>query len=58
MRFLRRAFATTAHVRIDIGNGSMVTSSIINETVDELGLTVGVNACAAIKASDVMIAVG
>ena len=33
--------ATTAHVRIDIGNGSIVTSSITNEAVDELGLTVG-----------------
>jgi len=32
--------ATTAHVRIDIGNGSIVTSSITNEAVDELGLTV------------------
>jgi len=28
---------TTAHVRIDIG-GAMVTASITNEAVDELGL--------------------
>ena len=33
--------ATTAHVRIDIGNGVAVTSSITNEAVDALGLTVG-----------------
>ncbi len=49
--------ATTAHVRIDIGNGSIVTSSITNEAVDELGLAVGASAYAVIKASDVMVAV-
>jgi len=47
---------TTAHVRIDIGNGVVVTSSITNEAVDELGLKVGDNAIAVIKASDVMVA--
>lgn len=49
--------ATTAHVRIDIGNGVIVTSSITNEAVDELGLAVGGNAYAVVKASDVMVAV-
>lgn len=49
--------ATTAHVRIDIGNGAIVTSSITNEAVDELGLTVGGEAYAVIKASDVMVAI-
>ena len=48
--------ATTAHVRIDIG-GSVVTSSITNEAVDELGLAVGGQAYAVVKASDVMVAV-
>ena len=47
---------TTAHVRIDIGNGVIITSSITNEAVDELGLAVGDQALAVIKASDVMIA--
>ena len=47
---------TTAHVRIDIGNGVVVTSSITNEAVDELGLQVGDDAIAVIKASDVMVA--
>jgi molybdopterin-binding protein len=47
---------TTAHVRIDIGNGVIVTSSITNEAVDELGLKVGADAIAVIKASDVMVA--
>jgi molybdopterin-binding protein len=46
----------TAHVRIDIGGGVIVTSSITNEAVDELGLKVGDEAIAVIKASDVMVA--
>ncbi|EXL06363.1 TOBE domain-containing protein [Brucella anthropi] len=49
--------ATTSHVRIDIGNGVIVTSSITNEAVDELGLKAGAAAYAVVKASDVMIAV-
>lgn len=48
--------ATTAHVRIDVG-GSIVTASITNDAVDELGLAVGVEAYAVVKASDVMVAV-
>lgn len=48
--------ATTAHVRIDVG-GSIVTASITNEAVDELGLTVGQAAYAIVKASDVMVGV-
>lgn len=51
-----RRGATTAHVRIDIGNGVIVTSSITNEAVDDLGLAVGDEAIAVIKASDVMVA--
>ena len=47
---------TTAHVRIDIGNGVTVTASITNEAVDELGLKAGDKAIAVIKASDVMVA--
>ena len=48
---------TTAHVRIDIGGGVIVTSSITNEAVDELKLAKGQTAYAVIKASDVMVAV-
>lgn len=47
---------TTAHIRIDIGNGVVITSSITNEAVDELGLKSGDKAYAVIKASDVMVA--
>jgi len=47
---------TTAHVRIDV-NGMIVTAAITNEAVDELGLKVGQEAYAVVKASDVMIGV-
>jgi len=47
---------TTGHVRIDIGGGVVITSSITNEAIDELGLKVGDEAIAVIKASDVMVA--
>ena len=49
--------ATTAHVRIDVGGGQVVTAAITNEAVDELGLAQGKSAYAVIKASDVMIGV-
>lgn len=48
---------TTAHVRIDIGGGVIVTSSVTNEAVDDLGLKAGMEAYAIVKASDVMVAV-
>jgi len=47
---------TTAHVRIDV-NGAVVTASITNEGVDELGLKPGQVAYAGLKASDVMVAI-
>ena len=49
--------ATTSHVRVDIGNGQIITSSITNEAVDELGIKAEGKATVVIKASDVMIAV-
>jgi molybdopterin-binding protein len=49
--------ATTAHVRLEIAPGQVITASITNEAVDELGLKSGAAATAVIKASDVMIAV-
>jgi molybdopterin-binding protein len=47
--------STTSHVRIDIGNGVVIMSSITNEAVDDLGLKSGDEAYAIIKASDVMV---
>ncbi|MEW6645150.1 MAG: TOBE domain-containing protein [Pseudomonadota bacterium] len=49
--------ATTAHVRVDIGHGQVITAAITNEAVDELGLMVKGAATVVIKASDVMIGV-
>jgi len=47
---------TTSHVRIDVGGGVVITSSITNEAVADLGLKKGDAAWAVIKASDVIIA--
>ena len=47
---------TTGHVRIDVGQGIVITSSITNEAIDELDLKPGDAAIAVIKASDVMVA--
>lgn len=49
--------ATTAHVVIEIAPGQRVTSSITNESVDDLGLAVGKPAKAIVKSSDVLVAV-
>ena len=49
--------ATTSHVRVDIGGGHVVTSSITNEAVDELGIKANSHVTVVVKASDVMIAV-
>ena len=52
-----RKGATTSHVLIDV-KGLIITASITNESVEELGLKVGGKASAIIKSSDVMVAVG
>jgi molybdopterin-binding protein len=46
---------TTAHVRIDIGVGNVITASITNEAVDELNLKKGDKASAIIKASEIIV---
>ncbi len=51
-----RKGATTSHVLIEI-KGGIVTASITNELVDDLGLVKGKKAHAVIKSSDVMVAV-
>ncbi len=48
---------TTAHVRLDIGGGVIVTASITNQSVDNLNLATGKEAYAVIKSSDVMIGI-
>ncbi|QBR71961.1 transporter [Beijerinckiaceae bacterium] len=47
--------ATTAHVKIELAPGLIVTSSITNESADDLGLRVGDAVSAVIKSSDVII---
>jgi molybdopterin-binding protein len=47
--------ATTAHVRLDVGGGTVITASITNEAVEDLRLAKGDAAYAVIKASDVMV---
>jgi molybdopterin-binding protein len=49
--------ATTSHIRVDIGKGQIVSSSITNEAVDELGIKAKGHVTVVVKASDVMIAV-
>jgi molybdopterin-binding protein len=49
--------ATTSHVLVDIGGGQIVTSSITNEAVDDLGIKAKSAVTVVVKASDVMIAV-
>lgn len=46
---------TTAHIRVDIGGGNIITSSITNEAVDDLALATGDTVTVIVKASDVMI---
>jgi molybdopterin-binding protein len=48
---------TTSHVKIEIAPGFVLTASITNESVDDLGLAVGKPAFAVVKSSDVIVAV-
>jgi molybdopterin-binding protein len=48
---------TTSIVKIEIAPGLVVTSSITNDAVDDLGLKVGDKASAVIKASDVLVGI-
>lgn len=49
--------AVNAIVKLDIGGGNALTSSITVAAVDELGLEVGKKAIAVVKASSVMVGV-
>jgi molybdopterin-binding protein len=46
---------TTAHVKIDVGQGIIITSSITVEAAKELKLKKGDEAYAIIKASEVIV---
>ena len=47
--------AVNANVKVDIGGGNLVTSSITNEAIADLGLVEGDVVTVIVKASDVMI---
>ena len=47
--------AVAAKVKLDIGGGNVLTSTITVDAVKELGLKAGDEVCALIKASSVMI---
>lgn len=49
--------AVAAKVKIDIGNGQHITSTVTVEAVEDLGLIKGQPVSAVIKASDIILAV-
>lgn len=49
--------ATTSHVKLEVAPNLVLTASITNEAVEDLGLSVGREAMAIVKSSDVIVAV-
>jgi molybdenum-pterin binding domain len=49
--------AVNGIVRIELAPGLVISSSITNEAIEELGLKVGAEAVAVIKASSVMVGI-
>lgn len=47
--------AVNATVKVDIGSGNIITSSITNEAVADLSLSEGDDVTVIVKSSDVMI---
>jgi molybdopterin-binding protein len=47
--------AVNGAVKVDIGGGNVVTASITEEAIAELGLAVGDRVTVIVKASDVML---
>jgi molybdopterin-binding protein len=47
----------TAIVRLDIGGGNVITSSVTLKSADELGLKPGADVYAIIKSSEIVLAV-
>ncbi len=45
----------TARVKIDLGNGNVLTSIISKEAVEDLGLKIGDTAYAVIKSTEVIV---
>ena len=51
------AGAVTTTVKVELGGGDIVTSSITREAAEDLGLQVGTAVTVVVKASDVMLGV-
>lgn len=49
--------AVAAQVRIDIGGGNVITSTVTVDAVEDLGLEVGKKVSAIVKASEVILGV-
>lgn len=49
--------AVNGHVSVKLTDGNVITSSITNEAIDELGLVEGGDAVAIVKATDVIVGV-
>ncbi|MBU2694373.1 MULTISPECIES: TOBE domain-containing protein [Pimelobacter] len=49
--------AVTTTVKVQLGGGDTVTSSITREAAEELGIAVGSEVTIVVKASDVLLAV-
>jgi molybdopterin-binding protein len=47
--------AVNGQIKVDIGGGNVLTSSITEEAIAELGLAIGDKVTVIIKASDLMI---
>lgn len=47
--------AVNGTVKVDIGGGNVVTASITEEAIHDLGLAIGDNVTVIVKASDVLI---
>ncbi|EJL30940.1 molybdopterin-binding protein [Novosphingobium sp. AP12] len=47
--------AVNGQIKVDVGGGNVITSSITEEAIAELGLAVGDTVTVIVKASDVLI---
>lgn len=47
--------AVNGTIKVDIGGGTIVTSSITNEAIDDLALAIGDEVTVIVKSSDVLI---
>lgn len=52
-----RRGAVNGHVTLELADGTLVTGSITNDAIDDLGLEVGAPAVAIVKSTDVLVGV-